>query len=74
MANLSDIISHREGKPQLYGTRFDITVGRIVLTNLKDPKHLEARRKKLGLMPTNEHVKLLEELYKLPVDTTTIPH
>ena len=74
VANLTDIILHDHlHKPQLYGTRFDIEGGRLVLKNVKDPAHLEERRRKLGLMPLNEYARGLAELYKMPVDTSLIP-
>lgn len=74
VANLTDIILHdQQHKPQLYGTRFEIVGGKLVLGQVKDPSHLQARRAKLGLMPLSEYIKLLEGLYKMPVDTTSIP-
>ena len=72
-AMLTDHVLTGEHKPQLYGTRFDIVGGKLVLRNVKDPAHLEERRRKLGLMPMSEYVKGLEELYKMPVDTSGIP-
>src|SRR5205085_2292220 len=39
VANLTDIILHDHlHKPQLYGTRFDIEGGRLVLKNVKEPR------------------------------------
>jgi hypothetical protein len=74
VANLTDIILHDHlHKPQLYGTRFDIEGGRLVLKNVKDPAHLEERRRKLGLMPFSEYVRELGEMSKMPVDTSIIP-
>ena len=74
VANLTDIILHDHlHKPQLYGTRFDIEGGRLVLNNVKDPAHLEERRRKLGLKPFSEYVKELGEMYKMPVDTSVVP-
>ena len=36
-------------------------------------RRLHARRAKLGLMPMSAYVKGLEEMYKLPVETESIP-
>jgi hypothetical protein len=72
-ATLTDTILIKEGKPQLYGTKFDLVNGRYVLAKTKDPAHLDARRRKLGLVPLAEYAKGLEELYKLPVDATPPP-
>jgi hypothetical protein len=72
-ATLTDTILRNEGKPQLYGTKFDVVNGRFVLAKTKDPAHLDARRAKLGLAPLAEYVKGLAELYKMPVDATPPP-
>jgi hypothetical protein len=72
-ASLIDTILRSEGKPQLYGTRFDIVNGKYVLAKTKDPAHLDARRAKLGLPPWAEYVKGMEETYKMPVDATPPP-
>lgn len=73
VANLTDIILHDHlHKPQLYGTRFDKVGDKMVLQNVKDPARLEERRRKLGLMPLAEYARLLEELYKMPVDITAV--
>lgn len=73
-AGLTDFILHdREDKPQIYGTRFKIVGGKIIIGKIKDPAHLHARRAKLGLMPMGAYIKLLEESYKMPVDTASIP-
>ena len=71
-ALLTDDVLAGEGKPQLYGTRFDQVGGKLVLRNVKDPARLEGRRRKLGLMPLAEYARLLGELYKMPVDITAV--
>ena len=73
VAGLTDTFRHRQGKSQIYGTRFEILGGKLVLGKIKDPARLHARRAKLGLMPLGEYVKGLEEMYKMPVETTSIP-
>jgi hypothetical protein len=73
LANLTDIILHDHlHKPQLYGTRFDMVGGKLVLQNVKDPARLDVRRRKLGLPPLADYARELGELYKMPVDITAI--
>lgn len=73
VANLTDIILHDHlRKPQLYGTRFDVVGGKMVLRNVKDPARLDERRRKVGLPPLAEYARELGELYKMPVDITAV--
>jgi hypothetical protein len=72
VAGLTDTILHHQGKPQIYGTRFDIVGGKLVLGKIKDASRLEARRAKLGLTSMSEYIKQLEEMYKMPVEATGI--
>jgi hypothetical protein len=70
-ASLTDTVLRARGKPQLYGTRFDLVDGkRFVIAPTKDPARLDARRAKLGLAPIAEYARTLGELYKMPVDAT----
>lgn len=73
VAGMTDNLLHLQGKPQIYGTRFEFTDGKLVIAKIKDPQRLHARRTKLGLMPMNEYLKGLEEMYKMPVETKSIP-
>jgi hypothetical protein len=74
LATLTDTILRAEGKPQIYGTKFDLVEGkRFVLAPTRDPTRLDARRAKLGLAPISEYAKFLSELYKMPVDATPTP-
>jgi hypothetical protein len=73
VATLTDTILGREGKPQIYGTKFDFVDGKLVIVRVKDPKGLAARRAKVGLMPMAEYIRGLEELYKVPVVAEGIP-
>jgi hypothetical protein len=73
VAGLTDMLNYRQGKPQVYGTRFEVVEGKLVPGKIKDPSRLHARRAKLGLMPMSEYVKRLEEMYGLPVETQSIP-
>lgn len=73
VAGLTDTLNYRQGKPQVYGTRFDVVEGKLVMGKVEDPARLHARRAKLGLMPLSEYIKRLEEMYKLPVEAESIP-
>jgi hypothetical protein len=73
VALLTDDVLNGEGKPQLYGTNFDIKDGKLALSKTQDPARLNARRRKLGLMSIHEYAKILAEMYKMPVDETSLP-
>ena len=73
VANLTDIILTNEDKPQLYGTRFELKDGKLRMKRVADPAQLAARRVKLGLMPLDEYIKFMEEMYKLPFDRASLP-
>lgn len=72
-ASLTDTILAAEGKPQIYGTRFNLVGGKFVLAPTVDPAHLDERRRKLGLSPIAEYAKGMAEMYKMPVDAS-VPH
>jgi hypothetical protein len=66
-ANFTDRLLVALGKPQLYGSNFEFQGGKLVMTRPRDPKNLDARRKKLGLPPIAEAVSVLTEMYKMEV-------
>lgn len=68
-ANFVDRLRLHQGKPQLYGQGFSFnSEGKMVMDAVVDPKNLDKRRKKIGLLPIAEYVKGLEEVYKLKVE------
>lgn len=69
-ASLTDTILAAEGRPQIYGTKFDLVGGRWVLAPTADPARLDERRKKLGLSPIADYAKGMSEMYKMPVDAS----
>jgi hypothetical protein len=73
-ATLTDTILRAEGRPQIYGTKFDLVGGRFVLAPTRDLGGLDARRRRLGLPPVAEYAKGLAEMYKMPVDESSLPH
>jgi hypothetical protein len=64
-ANFIDRLLVHQGKPQLYGSNFDIKDGKLIMSPVKDPKDLDKRRQKIGLMPIGEYMKGLEEMYHM---------
>ncbi|MDT7602725.1 MAG: hypothetical protein QOF61_722, partial [Acidobacteriota bacterium] len=62
-ALLTDDVLNAEGKPQLYGTNFDIKDGKLALAKTQDPARLDARRRKLHQIPIREYAKFLAEMY-----------
>ena len=56
-----------QGKPQIYGSNFDMKDGKLVMSPVRDPKKLDARRKAMGLIPIAEYARTMGEIYKLEV-------
>ena len=66
-ANFIDRLRLHKGMGQLYGSGFEFKDGKMVLSKTEDLKNLEKRRRKLGLPPMSEAVKMMKEIYKLEV-------
>jgi len=73
LAMLTDRIRVREGKPQLYGSHADVVDGRLVPAPIEDPERVHERRAAVGLPALEEYVRLLEEMYGIPVDRSRLP-
>ena len=71
-AGFVDRLAVDEGKPQTYGSNFEMKDGKLVMSATHDLAGLDARRKELGLPPIAEYVTMLREFYKLEVVIT--PH
>lgn len=67
-ANYVDRNLVRQGKPQLYGSNFEIKDNKLVMTKVQDRKNLERRRRKIGLPTIEEYAKKLKEYYNLEVE------
>jgi hypothetical protein len=67
VALLTDRVRLRSGMRQLYGSQFDVVDGRLVANPTEDLPGLDARRASVGLPPIAEYVRILGEMYKLPV-------
>lgn len=72
VAMLTDRVLTHEGKPQLYGTQFQIRDGRLVPYPIEEPALLDQRRAEVGLAPMAEYVTMLRQTYQGPVDFDTV--
>ena len=72
-AMLTDDVLAAEHKPQLYGTNFKFVGGKVALDATKDVARLDERRRKLGMAPIAEYAKQLAEMYKMPLDESSLP-
>lgn len=67
VALLTDRVRVQSGMRQLYGSQFDVVDGRLVPNPTEDLPGLAARRASVGLPPIAEYVRILGEMYRLPV-------
>lgn len=68
-AMMEDRILMRQGKKQKYGTQLRSTgEGKIELYSIEDEEHVAERRKRVGLPPLEEYVKLFGLEYVAPAD------
>ncbi|MBV9217145.1 MAG: hypothetical protein JO053_13325 [Acidobacteria bacterium] len=68
---LIDRLLVHQGKPQIYGSNFEMKDGRLVMSPAKDLKKLDKRRKKIGLPPIADYVKMLKDAYNFEVVAPT---
>jgi hypothetical protein len=67
-AMLTDRVLRAQGKPQRYGTQFDINDdGPMSIQPTEDEASLDERRLKMGLLPIAEYKQVLSETYHKPV-------
>jgi hypothetical protein len=64
VATTVDRVLLAQGKKQLYGTQFDTDGNKCEPINVDDPKHLDDRRKAVGLGPIADYAQLLCTTYK----------
>jgi hypothetical protein len=67
VAMLTDRVLVHDGRPQRYGSSFSMRDGRLVPDPIEDVPGLEARRATVGLPGMREYVRLLGEMYGVPV-------
>ena len=72
-AMLTDRVRVTSGRLQLYGSSFELVEGRLRPHPIEDLAGLEERRRQVGLQPMAEYVKVLGDVYRLPVDWPPAP-
>ncbi len=70
---LVDRVRVHFGQTQLYGTQASIKDGKLIVDPIEDEENVDERRKALGLQPLDEYLKILAEIYKLPVEKSQRP-
>ncbi|MCE5272659.1 hypothetical protein LLH00_15370 [bacterium] len=61
LALLTDRVLVHAGKPQLYGSHFDILDGQVVFRAIEDSVHVDERRAAMGLLPLQKYKEFVEE-------------
>lgn len=61
LANLQDRIRIHEGKLQIYGSNFDLKT--LQPTPIEDPRHVDERRARVGLMPLADYSCVMRHMY-----------
>lgn len=65
LAYLEDRVLLAEGQEQVYGTQFIRSAdGEFVPRPIRDPDHVDERRRSVGLPPLEEYAEKLRELYR----------
>lgn len=67
VAMLTDRVLSHQGKPQRYGTQFSQHADTLVADPIADLGNLDSLRATVGLPTMAEYVKLLAQMYKVPV-------
>ncbi len=68
IAGLTDRILVSQGKPQIFGTQFKQTGGKMMQMPVKDPAHLEQRRAQYLLPPMAVYRNTLADIYHMPIE------
>jgi hypothetical protein len=73
VAMLTDRVLVHTGHPQRYGSQFSVQNGRLLPDSIEDLPGLEARRTAVGLPGMAEYVRMLGQMYGLPVTWPPAP-
>lgn len=65
VAMLTDRVEVKAGRPQIYGTQLSLKDGRWVLDPLADSAGVDERRRRLGLPPLAEYLRLVDSMLQL---------
>jgi len=68
VAMLTDRVEVKAGRPQIYGTQLSLKDGKWVLDPLADSAGVDARRRKMGLPPLAEYLRLVDSAMRAPQD------
>ena len=68
IAILVDKVLVSEGKPQRFGTQFNVFNGHAQMAPVEDPAHLDQRRAQYLLMPITDYEKSLAKMYHLKIE------
>jgi hypothetical protein len=63
VAYLTDALCVAEGRPQVYGTKFQAVDGRLVPCPLHDPDAVDERRRTIGLEPLDDYAARLRQRF-----------
>lgn len=66
VAMLTDRIEVKAGRGQIYGTQLSLKDGRWVLDPIADSGAVDARRKRMGLPPLAEYLRLVDSVLRSP--------
>jgi hypothetical protein len=66
VAMLTDRLEVKAGRPQIYGTQLSLTGGRWVLDPVVDSARLDERRRRMGLPPIAEYLRLVDSVLRGP--------
>jgi len=66
VAMLTDRIEVKAGHAQIYGTQLSLKGGRWVLDPIADSAAIDARRKRMGLPPLAEYLRLVDSMLRSP--------
>jgi len=73
IAMLTDRVLVHTGHPQRYGSQFSVQNGRLIPDSIEDLPGLEARRTAVGLPSMAEYVRMLGQMYGLPITWPPTP-
>lgn len=66
VAMLTDRVEVKAGHGQIYGTQLSLKGGRWVLDPIADSAGVDARRRRMGLPPLAEYLRLVDSLLRSP--------
>jgi hypothetical protein len=64
---------YHTGRPQRYGSQFSVQNGRLIPDSIEDLPGLEAHRTAVGLPSMAEYVRMLGQMYGLPITWPPTP-